>query len=99
MATVKPEFPTGNGKVDLLISLNQKLYGIEVKSFANIRKLLDGMKQAARYAHQMKLTEICLAVFTEYIDNDNRKKYEVEYLDAETSVKVMPLFIPITEMP
>jgi len=31
---VQPEFPTGNGKIDLLIRHGGQLFGLELKSFA-----------------------------------------------------------------
>ena len=34
---VYPEFPTGNGKIDLIVNYAGKTYGIEVKSYVNIR--------------------------------------------------------------
>jgi len=36
---VLPEFPTGNGKIDLLIRHNGKLYGLELKSFSDLPQL------------------------------------------------------------
>jgi len=33
---VCPEFPTGNGKIDILIQYSERLYGIEVKSFITV---------------------------------------------------------------
>jgi len=99
MATVKPEFPTGNGKIDLLLTANKKLFGIEVKSYSNQRKFEMAIKQAAHYALQLKLSEIYLAVFIEYIDDENRALFEKEFIDAETQIKVFPVFIAITELP
>lgn len=34
-AKVFPEFPTGNGKIDLIIDFHNNRYGIELKSFSN----------------------------------------------------------------
>ena len=34
-----------------------------------------------------------LACFVEYIDDENRNKYEVAYVDEDTSVSVHPIFI------
>jgi len=98
MATVKPEFPTGNGKVDLLLTMNKKLYGIEVKSYSNHRKFEESIKQAAHYAVQLQIPEISLAIFVEYMDDDNRKKYEHQYIDSQTQIKVNPVFIALTEL-
>ena len=32
-AKVWPEFPTDNGKIDIIIKYNSKIYGIELKSY------------------------------------------------------------------
>ncbi len=62
-ATVSPEFPTGNGQVDLSISTQQTQAIIEVKSFSNVSKLKASQQQAARYAHQLGLDEVMLVVY------------------------------------
>jgi len=98
MASVTSEFPTGNGKIDLLLHMNKKIYGIEVKSYSNQRKFEESIKQAAYYAVQLKVSEITLAVFVEYIDETNRTKYEHEYINLETQIKVNPIFIAISEL-
>jgi len=92
-----PEFPTGNGKIDLLVRCQEITYGIEVKSFTNVYILQDGIHQAALYAKQLKLTEIYLAIFIETIDTENRTSIETEHLDSETQVKVYPQFITTNE--
>jgi len=96
-ASLAPEFPTGNGKVDLLIKCEGQLYGIELKSFTDIYALQKGIHQAALYAKQLKLTEIYLAIFIETIDTENRTAIETEHIDAETQVKVYPQFIITNE--
>jgi len=60
---VSPEFPTGNGKVDLHIKCNQKSGIIEVKSFKSMSKLKIAELQAAGYAKQLNLKAVTLAVF------------------------------------
>ncbi len=62
-ASVYPEFPTGNGKVDLLLRSKQHTAVIEVKSFTNMYELRDGRVQAAQYAKKLGLTEATLVVF------------------------------------
>ena len=90
---VIPEFPTGNGKIDLIIRHGGQLYGIEVKSFSSPPAYREALKQAARYGKQLGLGEITLAVFVEAIDEANRAKYEITYHDDETGVDVVPVFI------
>jgi len=92
---VYPEFPTGNGKVDILIQYNEKLYGIEVKSFTNVYSYQRALAQAAKYARRLKLREISLVLFTEYINDEAIEKFEVDYFDKETKVKVLPVFVAV----
>jgi len=92
-----PEFPTGNGKIDLLVHCKEKLYGIEVKSFTNVHLLQEAKQQAAHYAKQLKLTEIFLAIFIDSIDDENRNAIEIQYIDEATQVKVYPVFIATNE--
>ena len=92
-ARVRPEFPTGNGKIDLLIEYRGKMYGIEVKSYTDESGYHEALDQAADYGKKLGLPEIALVFFVEYVDADNRKKYEKDYQDKETGVKVMPVFV------
>ncbi len=92
---VYPEFPTGNGQVDLVIKYNGQVYGLEVKSFSNQREYRKGLKQAARYGQQLGLKEMTLALFIEQVDEVNRQKYEVIYIDEETGVTVSPVFVEL----
>jgi predicted AAA+ superfamily ATPase len=90
---VFPEFPTGNGKIDLIVAYEKKRYGIELKSFTNEREYKKALRRAAQYGKQLGLTEIYLVSFLESIDEESRKKYEVQYLDEETGVNVVPIFL------
>lgn len=90
---VFPEFPTGNGKIDLLIRYNNLRYGIELKSFSDDAGYRLALNQAARYGKQLQLPEIYLVAFVESIDETNRQIYEVDHLDPETKVTVKPIFI------
>jgi hypothetical protein len=92
-AQVTPEFPTGNGKLDLLIRHAGHLFGIEVKSFVNLAEYHNALKQTADYAQQLGLTEITLALFIEAVDDDNRHKYEQPYREPQTGVVVQPVFV------
>lgn len=90
---VYPEFPTGNGKIDLIITYAGKTYGLEVKSYTTHKEYQEALRQAAQYGKQLHLGEIALIVFVESIDETNRQKYEVLYVDEETGVTVSPVFV------
>ncbi len=90
---VRPEFPTGNGRVDLLIDYAGQCYALEVKSFAGAFAYNEALGQAAHYARQLGLKEITLALFVHAVDEANRAKYEVTHMDAETGVTVTPVFV------
>ncbi|MEO7327212.1 MAG: hypothetical protein ABI193_01450, partial [Minicystis sp.] len=60
---ITPEFPTGNGKVDLVLKTKEHLGVIEVKSFVDRYELAQGYAQTAGYAKKLGLTEATLAVF------------------------------------
>ncbi len=51
------------------------------------------LKQAAFYGKQLKQKEISLILFTENINDENRKELEADYDDPDTGVKVMPIFV------
>ncbi len=90
---VVPEFPTGNGKIDLFIQYQDKHYGIELKSYKDQASFKMALKQAALYGKRLALGEIFLSVFVESIDKKSRAKYEVDYLEKELGVLVRPFFI------
>ena len=52
---ILPEFPTGNGKIDLLIRYADTIYGLEVKSFVNQRVYQEALLQAVSYGIQLPL--------------------------------------------
>jgi len=90
---VWPEFPTGNGKIDLIIHYAGKVYGIEVKSFSTQYEYREALRQAVRYGERLKLEEITLASFVEYVDETTRARYEATYEDEETGMTVQPVFV------
>jgi len=92
-ARVYPEFPTGNGKIDILIKYNQVMYGIELKSFKDRTGNREALEQTAQYGRKLGLKEIYLVSFIESIDEANKKKYETLYQDASTEVMVKPVII------
>ena len=90
---VYPEFPTGNGKIDLIVKHADKTYGLELKSYKNRTEYKKAINKAAIYGEQLKLKEISLIFFVEAIDDESRKKYESDFHDPQTGVKVMPVFV------
>jgi len=92
-AQVQPEFPTGNGQIDLLIRHAGQLFGLELKSFANQRAYRIALIQAAKYGQQLGVTSIWLVLFIESVDDTNRQRFEVDYTDDETGVIVFPRFV------
>jgi len=92
-AQVQPEFPTGNGQIDLLIRHAGQLFGLELKSFANQRAYREALDQAAKYGQQLGLTEIWLVLFIESVDETNRQRFEIDYRDNEKGVTVHPQFV------
>ncbi|MCP4105123.1 MAG: hypothetical protein GY749_06245 [Desulfobacteraceae bacterium] len=65
---------------------------LELKSYTDEVGYSDALDQAVRYGKQLELSEIFLIFFVEYIDGANREKYEKEYTDKESSVRVIPVF-------
>jgi hypothetical protein len=92
-AQVFPEFPTGNGAIDLLIRRGGQLFGLELKSFANQPSYRKALVQAAKYGLLLGVTSIWLVLFVEAVDETNRQRFEVDYTDTKTGVTVHPLFV------
>ena len=92
-AQVWPEFPTGNGKTDLLIRYAGQMYAAELKTYTDEHGYRDAVAQAAHYGKQLGLAEISLVFFVEYIDDANREKYEKNHADRETGVNVETVFV------
>ncbi|MEN8220980.1 MAG: hypothetical protein ABFS56_32435 [Pseudomonadota bacterium] len=90
---VLPEFPTGNGEIDLLIRYAGQLFGLELKSFANQRSYQQALKQAAKYGNKLGVSAVWLVLFVEVVDDKNRQLFEVVYTDQKTGVVVHPLFV------
>jgi len=63
VCVISPEFPTGNGKVDLHLKCRDKLGIIEIKSFRSHARTQTGILQAASYARSLNLTSVTIALF------------------------------------
>ena len=86
---VFPEFPTGNGKIDLIIRYAGQIYGLELKTYTADFGYREALKQAARYGQQLSLREISLVFFVEAIDDTNREKYEAIYVDVSPKLSAI----------
>ncbi len=62
---VVPQFPTGNGQIDLILKYNDRVYAIELKSFKDMYEYRRGIRQAELYGKQLGLKEIVLLFFVE----------------------------------
>jgi hypothetical protein len=45
------------------------------------------------YGKQLELKEVLLVFFLEAVDKRSREKYEKDYLEESTGVKVIPIFV------
>ena len=89
---VYPEFPAGNGAIDLLIRYAGQVYRLEVKSFTDAFGYRRALGQAARYARQLGLDRVTLVFFVDAVDDANRDTYEAIHAD-EAGVTVDPVFV------
>lgn len=90
---VFPEFPTGNGKIDLLIRYGDRRYALELKSFKDRYAYKKALARAGEYARQLELDRIYLIFFIESIDEENRSRLEVAFRDEEAGTEVVPFFV------
>jgi len=86
-----PEFPTGNGKLDLMIRHGGKMYALELKSYKDAPAYQQALAQAGRYGNQLGLARIYLVMFVETIPDAARQTYEVDHID--NGVTVSPVFV------
>ena len=91
---VIPEFPTGNGKIDLILKYAGKKYALELISFRNSSEIKKAIERSAQYGKQLKLTEVYLIYFYDFVlPKERLEKYETQVLDAITGVLVKPVFL------
>lgn len=79
---ISPQFPTGNGKVDLHLRCGEKTGIIEVKSFTGAAQVSDARLQAAKYAGQTGLDHVTVALFV-----PEEEEKHVASLAGETTVE------------
>jgi AAA-like domain len=86
-----PEFPTGNGKVDIHIRCNGKKGIIEVKSFVDMSETRKGTEQAAAYARSLNLNSVTLALFVPVDDEAVLAKLSGEHQNSGVTVTVVAI--------
>ncbi len=90
---IVPEFPTGNGKVDLHIRCGGKEGIIEIKSFENMAKLKRGKEQASKYAKEIGLEEIVVVLFLTGVTEEEAMSLQGEEEIEGVKVIVEPVVI------
>jgi len=90
-ASISPEFPTGNGKVDLVVRSRDGMGVIEVKSFVDMYELAQGHAQTAGYAKKLGLSEATMAVFVPAPEAEIPKEIGGEVVIDGVTVRVVPL--------
>jgi len=89
---VIPQFPTGNGKIDLILKYRGKIHALELKSFKDMYSFEKGIHQAAEYAKQLDLKEIAFLVFVE-LTAEEAKQLQQEVDKDGVKVVVLPVGI------
>lgn len=79
--SISPEFPTGNGKVDLVLRKQEHTAVIEIKSFRDMSEMPNHRKQAAGYAKKLGLAAATLVLFAPVED-----EAVLATLESETDV-------------
>jgi hypothetical protein len=80
-------------KIDLIVRYAGRRYAIEVKSFTDEGDFRSSLRQAAGYGRSLNFNEIYLVVFIDAIPEEYRRRYKADYRDAETGVRVVPVFV------
>ncbi len=88
---ITPEFPTGNGKVDLRMVWEGKVSLLEVKSLGAGWELARARVQAARYARQQGLAEATLVVFLPTERPEELSRFEGSEAVDGVTVHVVPI--------
>jgi len=96
---ISPEFPTGNGKVDIHIrcgdppgrTAGSKRGIIEVKSFVDVYEAKSARKQAAQYAKSLGFEQVTVAMFVPVDDETILEKLSVEEMIEDVQVKLVAI--------
>jgi hypothetical protein len=90
-SSISPEFPTGNGKVDLHIEYEDKKGIIEVKSFTNLKNAIRARKKAADYAKQTGYPDVTIAMFAPFNDENILTQLSVTDTINDVTVNVVAI--------
>jgi len=85
---LSPEFPTGNGKVDLHLQCGKAKGIIEVKSFHHMAAFKKSLKQAADYARSLRLSSVTIAIFVPTSDENIITKLSINEVIDDVTVDV-----------
>lgn len=88
---VSPEFPTGNGKVDVHLRCGDKRGIVEVKSFVDAYEAKSSRKQAARYARSLEFERVTVAMFVPVDDETILEKLSVAEVIEGVQVTVVAI--------
>ena len=91
ICVISPEFPTGNGKVDIHIRCKNTEGIIEVKSFRSPAKTKEAVIQAAAYAKSMGLNSVTLALFVPVEDEAILNQLSIQTNIDTVSVHVVAI--------
>lgn len=88
---ISPEFPTGNGKVDIHLRYDGIEEIIEVKSFTKARDVKKFIKQAAGYAASLRKEKVAIALFVPSQDEKILDQFVMEEMIEGVTVWVVPI--------
>jgi hypothetical protein len=88
---LSPEFPAGNGKVDLHLRCGDKRGIIEVKSFVDAYRATEARTEAAQYAASLGLEAVTVAMFVPLDDEVILDKLSVKEVVQGVQVTVVAI--------
>ncbi len=88
---VSPEFPTGNGKVDISLKCGRQHGIIEVKSFRDAYQIGKDREQASQYARELGFTSVTIALFIPIADEKILAEISGETLIGSIRVHVVAI--------
>ena len=91
--SISPEFPTGNGRVDIHLRCDNREGVIEVKSFKDMYTLGQSIVQASRYAEGLNLRSIVLVVFLTGVEEDEAMQLKAVREINGVTVYIEPVLI------
>ncbi|EDN70262.1 conserved hypothetical protein [Beggiatoa sp. PS] len=88
---VSPEFPTGNGKVDIHLQCGKQRGIIEVKSFVNRYQIKDDRQQATDYANSLGIDNVTIALFIPVLEETILEKLSTQQIIDGVDVNVVAI--------